>query len=71
VFRFILISPIDEPYDPPAFVTADADWSVGDEIEPGHGGGARILDVDTEIHEHVRALGFRGVLTVESVRRAP
>ena len=48
VFRFILISPDDEPYEPPTFLTASAHWSVGDEIVPGHSGHARILDVDTE-----------------------
>ena len=70
MFRFILISPDDEPYEPPTFLTSSADWSVGDEIAPGHGDNARILDVDTEIHQHVRALGFTGVFTVEPVRRA-
>ena len=70
VFRFILISPDDEPYEPPAFSTASAHWSVGDEIVPGHSGHARILDVDTDVHQHVRALGFTGVFTVEPVRRA-
>ena len=71
MFRYILISPDDDPYEPPAFLTASADWSVGDEIDPGHGGSARILDVDTEIHQHLRALGFRGVITVEPLRREP
>jgi hypothetical protein len=70
VFRFILISPDDEPYEPPTFLTATAQWSVGDEIAPGHSGNARILDVDTDMHQHVRALGFTGVFTVEPVRRA-
>ena len=70
MFRFILISRDDEPYEPPSFLTDSAHWSVGDEIAPGHGGNARILDVDTEIHQHVRALGFTGVFTVEPVRRA-
>jgi hypothetical protein len=67
VFRFILISPNDQPYEPPSFVTESADWSPGDEIVPGHGGIARILDVDTSLHQHLRALGFTGVFTVEPV----
>jgi hypothetical protein len=67
MFRFILISPDDQPYEPPSYVSASDDWSAGDEIVPGNGGIARILDVDTEIHQHLRALGFRGVFTVEPV----
>ncbi len=65
MFRFILISPDDQPYEPPSFVTPSDDWSAGDEIVPGNGGIARILDVDTDIHQHLRALGFCGVFTVE------
>ena len=67
MFRFILISSDDQPYEPPSFVTDDAHWAAGDEIVPGHGGIARILDVDTDIHQHLRALGFNGVFTVEPV----
>ncbi len=66
MFRFILISPDDQPYEPPSFVTASDDWSAGDEIVPASGPIARIVSVDTEIHQHVRALGFRGVFTVEA-----
>ena len=65
MFRFILVTPNDEPYEPPTFFAGTADWSVGDEILPSHGGNARILDVETDLHQHVRALGFAGVLTVE------
>ena len=71
MFRFILISPDDQPYEPPAFLTPTADWSVGDEIDPGDGAHARILDVNMDIHQHLRALGFRGVFTVEPVRCEP
>jgi len=67
MFRYILISRDDQPYEPPSFATSDAQWSVGDEIVPGHGGIARILDVNTDIHQHLRALGFNGVFTVEPV----
>jgi hypothetical protein len=67
VFRYILICPDDQPYEPPSFATTDPEWSVGDEFVPGHGGIARILDVNTEIHQHLRALGFNGVFTVEPV----
>ena len=67
MFRFILISADDQPYEPPSYVTESEDWSAGDEIVPNNGGIARILDVDTEIHQHLRALGFSGVLTVEPV----
>ena len=65
MFRFILISPDNQPFEPPSFLTPSADWSTGDEIVPGHGAIARILDVDTDIHQHLRALGFSGVFTVE------
>jgi hypothetical protein len=71
VFRYILISPDDQPYEPPAFLTAEHQWSIGDEIEPGNGANARILDVDTDVHQHLRALGFSGVFTVEPVRHEP
>jgi hypothetical protein len=67
VFRYILISPDDQPYEPPSFVTDDAQWAAGDEIVPGHGNIARIIDVDTDIHQHLRALGFSGVFTVEPI----
>ena len=71
MFRFILISPNDQPYEPPTFLTPTDDWCAGDEIDARHGACARILDVDTDIHQHLRALGFSGVFTVEPVPRQP
>ena len=67
MYRFVLLLPDDTPYDPPCLVTNDGDQNVGAEIELQNGDRARVLESDTSISTHLRALGFSGVLIVEPV----
>jgi hypothetical protein len=67
MYRFVLLLPDDTPYDPPCLVTNVVDQDVGDEIRLQNGERARVLEADTAISTHLRALGFNGVLTVEPV----
>jgi hypothetical protein len=67
MYRFVLLQTDDEPYDPPCFVTPDGDHEIGAEIRLGDGGAARILETNTAIPTHLRALGFSGVFRVEPV----
>jgi uncharacterized Zn finger protein len=44
-FRFALITPDNEPYDPAVFLCAEPQWSVGDVVVLGRDRRFRILDV--------------------------
>ena len=65
MFRFVLMLPDKRPNDPPCLVTPVADHVVGAEIGLQNGARARVLETDTAIPTHLRALGFSGVLTVQ------
>jgi hypothetical protein len=67
MFRYVLLLADQQPNDPPCLVTPVPNPPVGAEIELANGTRARVLERDTAIHSHMRALGFNGVLTVEPV----
>ena len=67
MFRYVLLLADQQPNDPPCLVTPVPDPPVGGEIELANGTRARVLDRNTTVHSHMRALGFNGVLTVEPV----
>ena len=67
MYRFVLLLPDDTPYDPPCLVTTIPEQDVGDEIRLQNGDRARVLESDTAISTHLRALGFNGILTVEPI----
>jgi hypothetical protein len=67
VFRYILLLPDHQSNDPPCLVTPVPDPPVGGEIELANGTRALVLERDTAVHSHMRALGFSGVLTVEPI----
>jgi hypothetical protein len=65
VFRYVLMLPDDEPYDPAVFLTAVPNWSVGELITLGAGEQLRVLAIETEIADELLVQGFNGVFTVE------
>jgi hypothetical protein len=65
VFRYVLMLPDDEPYDPAVFLTAVPNWSVGELITLGAGEQLRVLAIETEIADELLVRGFNGVFTVE------
>ena len=67
MFRYILLLSDQQPNDPPCLVTPVPSPRVGSEVELADGSRARVLDTNTTVHSHMRALGFSGVLTVEPV----
>jgi len=67
VFCFLLVLENDEPADPPAFVTAVPNWTVGETIWIGDGERFRILEIQTDIDDELVEQGFHGVFPVEPI----
>ena len=67
MFRFILLLPDQQANDPPCLVTTVAEHAVGTEVELQTGDKVLVLETDTAISTHLRALGFSGILTVRPV----
>ncbi|HET8874202.1 MAG TPA: hypothetical protein VFM83_11000 [Gaiellaceae bacterium] len=64
VYRFLLMLRNGEAADPPAFVTAQADWTPGDAFVAANGRTFRIVETDGEV-EAAGMLLFDAIWTVE------
>jgi hypothetical protein len=68
-FRYLLVTPDGEPHDPAAFVTAIANWKVGEALTLGNGQRLRIvhinLDLDEDRLEELYEQGINGMWIVE------
>jgi hypothetical protein len=65
-FRFMLVTPGNEPYDPAAFLCAEPNWTVGNVVVLGRDRRFRILDVQPPPTE-AAVEDFTAVWTVEPV----
>jgi hypothetical protein len=64
VYRLLLMLRNGEAADPPAFLTEQPDWQLGDVFVAGNGRAFRIVDTDAEI-EVAGMLLFDAIWTVE------
>jgi hypothetical protein len=62
---FLLKLADGDPSDPPAFVTAVPNWTVGETFSTGRGEEWRILAIETEVSEELVERGFTAVFTVQ------
>lgn len=67
MFRHLLVLPDGEPNDPPTFLTAIPNWSVGEIITLGDGEQLRVVRIADQIADLLGAHGFASIFTVEPV----
>ena len=67
MFRYLLLLPDGEPYDPAVFVTTIPNSSLGLLITLRNGAKLRVVAIADQIAYPLVDLGFSGVFTVEPV----
>jgi len=67
MFRHLLVLPDGEPNEPPSFLTAIPNWTVGEIITLGDGEQLRVVGIADQIADLLVEHGFSGIFTVEPV----
>jgi hypothetical protein len=68
-FKYLLVTPDEEPTDPAAFVTAVPNWSEGEVITLGSGKQLRVVATQPTSPRRLIERGFNGMLIVEPLSR--